>query len=242
MSGHSKWSKVKHQKASTDASRSQLFTKASRMITVSVREGGGTSDPAKNFRLRLAMEHAKSVNMPKETIQRAIQRAADKETKALESLTYEAYGPGGVALLIEVTTDNRQRSVSQIKNVVERAGGSLASPGSVRFLFTTEVWFSVAISEKSSDEILAVSVDLALEDVRQTDASYLLVATPHESSRVREQLIEKGITVTKEDLVLRPISTIQAADKEVEERTLTIVGELEALDDVQRVVTNYVDG
>ncbi|MCX6793930.1 MAG: YebC/PmpR family DNA-binding transcriptional regulator [Candidatus Gottesmanbacteria bacterium] len=135
MSGHSKWSKVKHQKATTDVVKSFAFTKASHAITVAVKEGGGITDPVSNFHLRLAVEKAHAVNMPKENIERAIAKAAGEGAAAIEQIMYEGYGPGGVAILIHAATDKRQRTVSQIKNVLERAGGTLVSPGGVNFLF-----------------------------------------------------------------------------------------------------------
>lgn len=135
MSGHSKWSKVKHQKATTDVVKSFAFTKASRAIAVAVKEGGGITDPASNFHLRLAVEKAHAVNMPKENIERAIARGAGEGAAAIEQIMYEGYGPGGIAILIEAATDNRQRTVSQIKNILVRAGGTLVSPGALNYLF-----------------------------------------------------------------------------------------------------------
>lgn len=132
MSGHSKWSKVKHQKEVTDAAKGKLFTKAAQAIAIAVREGGGVTDPAGNFKLRLAIEKARAVNMPKENIDRAIARAAGAGSGGLETVVYEGFGPGGSALLIETATDNRQRTVSAIRNALESAGGSL---GVVRYLF-----------------------------------------------------------------------------------------------------------
>lgn len=144
MSGHSKWSKVKHQKATTDLAKAAAFTKASRAITVAVKEGGGITDLNGNFRLRLAIDKAREVNMPKDTIQRAIEKASGEGANAFEQVTYEGYGPGGAAILIEGTTDNRNRTTSQIKNVLERNGGSLARPGAVQFQFTKEYTVSTA--------------------------------------------------------------------------------------------------
>ncbi|MBI4066248.1 YebC/PmpR family DNA-binding transcriptional regulator [Candidatus Gottesmanbacteria bacterium] len=136
MSGHSKWSKVKHQKAASDAIKGKLFTKASQAITVALSEGGGITDPAGNFKLRLAIEKARAVNMPKENIDRAIARAVIvARSGGLETILYEGFGPGGTAILIEAATDNRQRTVSAIRNVLETAGGSLGSAGSVGYLF-----------------------------------------------------------------------------------------------------------
>lgn len=135
MSGHSKWSKVKHQKAVTDAVKGKLFTKAAQAITIALREGGGVADPAGNFKLRLAIEKARAVNMPKENIERAIVRAAGHGSGGFEVILYEGFGPGGAAILIEAATDNRQRTVSAIRNVLDSAGGSLGSAGSARYLF-----------------------------------------------------------------------------------------------------------
>lgn len=139
MSGHSKWSKVKHQKAGTDAQKSAAFTKVSRALTIAAKEGGA--------KLRFALSEAKAINMPKETIERAIERGMHG-VSALEALTYEAFGPGGVALKIEAATDNRSRTVSQVKNVLERHGGSLAHPGSTRYLFEMKMSVDPAVAER----------------------------------------------------------------------------------------------
>ncbi|MBI3955767.1 YebC/PmpR family DNA-binding transcriptional regulator [Candidatus Gottesmanbacteria bacterium] len=135
MSGHSKWSKVKHQKAVSDAVKGKLFTKAAHAIAIAIREGGGVGDPVGNFKLRLAIEKARAVNMPKEHIDRAIARAIGQGGEALERITYEGYGPGGTALLIETATDNRQRTVSIIRNMLSAHGGGLGSPGSAQYAF-----------------------------------------------------------------------------------------------------------
>lgn len=135
MSGHSKWSKVKHQKETTDAVKSQAFTRTSRALTVAVKEGGGVSDPNKNFRLRLAIDQARAVNMPKETIERAIERGVGGGSDPVESVTYEGYGPGGVAYLVYATTDNHQRTAALLKHTFEHEGGSLSAPHAVEYLF-----------------------------------------------------------------------------------------------------------
>src|SRR3989344_3595914 len=136
MSGHSKWSKVKHQKESTDAAKGKIFTKMASSIIIAVKEGGGIADPASNFRLRLAIEKARSVNMPKENIERAIEKGKGKSGEgSLERVVYEAYGPGKSGLIIEAATDNHQRAAAEVKNTLDRGGGVLASPGSVSYLF-----------------------------------------------------------------------------------------------------------
>src|SRR3990167_7132942 len=154
MSGHSKWSKVKHQKATTDAVKGAAFTKASRAITIAVREGGGVADPEKNFRLRLAVEKARIVNMPKDNIERAIARAAGGDASVIESVVYEGDGPAGVGLLIEAATDNRQRTVSGVKQVLERAGGRLATPGAVGYQFKRAGVITISKIGRSFDQLM----------------------------------------------------------------------------------------
>ncbi|OGG23702.1 hypothetical protein A3A79_00645 [Candidatus Gottesmanbacteria bacterium RIFCSPLOWO2_01_FULL_43_11b] len=148
MSGHSKWSKVKHQKAGTDAVKSAAFTRISRGITIAVREGGGITDPEKNYHLRLAIEKAREVNMPKDTIDRAIVRASGGDAGSFERLTYEGFGPGGSAFIIEAQTDNRARTVSQIKYVLEKNKASLSTPGSVKYLFQTKMQLDPSVEAK----------------------------------------------------------------------------------------------
>lgn len=178
MSGHSKWSKVKHQKATTDVVKAVAFTKASRGIMMAVREGGGITDPEKNFRLRLAIEKARAVNMPKENIARAMEKAAGGAAGDIEPITYEGYGPGGVALLVEAATDNRNRTVSVIKHMFERHGGTLGGPGSVSFLFTRSMGedgqvmvqptYRVGVTGQVGEQLSALIHDLeALDDVQR---------------------------------------------------------------------------
>ncbi len=239
MSGHSKWSKVKHQKAVTDAVKGQAFTKASRAITLAVREGGGVADPEKNFRLRLAVELARAVNMPKETIERAIERGAKEGENPLESLVYEAYGPGGVALLIAAATDNRQRTIGQVKNVVEKSGGTIASPGSVHFLFDTRGVVSVQKSTKTLDEITEAAIMAGADDVEDAGDTFELYAAPARVHEVREHLLQAGIAVESAEIIMKPKMPTSASD-EVQRATETLVEQLEALDDVQIVYTNLL--
>jgi YebC/PmpR family DNA-binding regulatory protein len=165
MSGHSKWSKVKHQKAVTDVVKSKYFSKASRDITVAVREGGGVTDINGNFRLRLAVEKARAVNMPRENIERAIQKAAGEGGVAFEKIIYEGYGPGGIAVLIFVTTDNPRRSASAVKNILERNGGSLGQPGAVSYLFTHAGYLRIAREARSFDSMVELALGTPCIDV-----------------------------------------------------------------------------
>ncbi len=238
MSGHSKWSKVKHQKAVTDSVKARLFTKAARAITIAVHEGGGVTDPDDNFKLRLAIENARGVNMPKENIDRAIAHAAlGAKGGGLETILYEGFGPGGVGILIESATDNKQRTVSVVRNVLETAGGSLGSTGSVGYLFDV---VGMVITNKgtiSSDDMLAKALDAgAVDCIEEVDAFILFTTLPTLFS-VKTALAEAGIMVEQADVVYRPKTTlmISPADKV---NVDTLVMKLEELDDVQRVFTN----
>lgn len=166
MSGHSKWSKVKHQKATTDAVKASEFTRASHAISVAVSEGGGGTDPEHNFRLRLAIEKARMVNMPKENIQRAIEKGKGQEGNGLEQIIYEGYGPGGVGFMIDVATTNRNRAVSEIKNVLERGGGTLVNPGGVAYLFRAKVTIPVSMSTRQQIRELVNNLE-SLADVQK---------------------------------------------------------------------------
>lgn len=173
MSGHSKWSKVKHQKATTDAVKSSAFTRASRAITIAVKDGGGIADPDGNFKLRLAIEKAHAVNMPKDNITRAIARGKGGDSQSMFSETYEGYGPHGVAFYIETVTDNKQRTVASIKQILSHAGGSMASPGAVSFLFSRRGVVmkpnsTIPLEEKEFGDVTACTDRLEeLDDVQQ---------------------------------------------------------------------------
>lgn len=167
MSGHSKWSKVKHQKETTDAVKSQAFTRASRSLTIAVKEGGGVTDPDKNFRLRLAIDQARSVNMPKETIERAIARGLGGGGESVESVIYEGYGPGGVGYLVYAITDNHQRTGAMLKHTFEHSGGSLAAPHAVEYLF-----------ERGTDERMRPRYPMTVsEDVRSRNKTLMEALT-----------------------------------------------------------------
>lgn len=235
MSGHSKWSKVKHQKATTDVVKSAAFTKATHAITIAVKEGGGITDPNSNFHLRLAVEKARAVNMPKENIERAIAKAAGEGNVSLEQMMYEGYGPGGVAMVIEATTDNRQRTVSQVKNVLERAGGSLASPGSVLYMFEKR---GVLTSPKtvSFDAMLSAAVDAGADDVVERTDLFELYTAPTALFHVKKTLEEKGIAIDNSVLIMHPTATRAGEEQKIN----SLVEALEELEDVQTVYTNLV--
>lgn len=237
MSGHSKWSKVKHQKAVIDLARGQAFTKAAHAITVAVREGGGV-DPESNFRLRLAIEKARAVNMPKENIARAIERGQEVGvTGGIEQIIYEGYGPGGVAVMIEATTDNRQRTVAAIKNVFERAGGSLGSPGAVSFLFKRAGVITVPKAKITLDALLAAAIESGADDVIEREDMFEVYTQPESLSRVKQRLEEMGITLDNTELIYQPTTSVAppAAGRVVIEKLIAV---LEDLEDVQAVYSN----
>ncbi len=237
MSGHSKWSKVKHQKATTDVVKSAHFTKATHAIMIAVKEGGGVTDPNSNFHLRLAVEKARGVNMPKENIDRAIAKASGEGAAAIEQIMYEGYCPGGVAMMIEAATDNRQRAVSQVKNVLERAGGTLASPGAVAFQFERRGVMTVPKTGLTYDALLSAGIDAGAEDVVETLDLFEVYTRPTDLFKVKTALEGKGIVIDNAVLIMHPTMTI-VADEAHRAKIEALVGEMEELEDVHTVFTN----
>lgn len=238
MSGHSKWSKVKHQKATTDVKKGAAFTKAASAIIVAVREGGGNSDPDKNFKLRLAIENARAVNMPKDTIERAIERGAGNEGLAIQSVTYEAYGPGGIAILIDAATDNKQRTVAEVKNILDRFGGSLATPGAVSYLFERRgVIIVPRTPQLTYDKVLEMAINAGADDVADLAdlfEIYTQVSSLHAAAAV---LNGQGIGIQESAIVARPKTTIALAP-EKHGQLLKLTEELGSLNDVLEVWTD----
>jgi YebC/PmpR family DNA-binding regulatory protein len=237
MSGHSKWSKVKHQKATTDVVKSFAFTKATRAISVAVREGGGITDPDSNFHLRLAIEKAHDVNMPKENIERAVARASGEGALSIEQIMYEGYSPGGIALLIEAHTDNRQRTVSQVKNALERFGGTLASPGAVSFQFKRRGIITVPREGIDYDKILSAAIDAGAEDVVETTDLYEVYTNDPDLPRVKHSLETVNIPIETTARIMHPTAPMEGGD-ELRTKIDDVVAALEELDDVQTVFTN----
>ncbi len=236
MSGHSKWSKVKHQKATTDVAKAIAFTKASRGITVAVREGGGISDPDKNFHLRLAIEKARFVNMPKENIERAIEKGRGASGETYEQITYEGYGPGGVAVFIEAATDNRQRTASFVKQALDRAGGALGGPGAVSYLFDRVGVMTVPRVGVSADRVFSVALDAGAQDVLEADDVFEIYTAPEDLLRVKKG-IEGELACENAMIVMKP-KVMATVNGDTEVKVNNLVEALEALDDVQMVFTN----
>jgi YebC/PmpR family DNA-binding regulatory protein len=229
MSGHSKWSTIKRKKGAADAKRGQLFTKLAREITVAARLG--LPDPDANVRLRLAIQKARAENMPKENIDRAIERASGGgEGSNYEEIYYEGYGPGGTALMIQAQTDNRNRTVSEVRAVLTRAGGSLGETGSVG-------WISLNVGDRDPDEVALLAIDAGADDVQMEDGTVDVYTQPQDLHRVQEALSGAGLQVETAELMMRPKTQIEP-DTETAVKALRLLEKLEELDDVQQVYTN----
>ncbi|MFN0073548.1 MAG: YebC/PmpR family DNA-binding transcriptional regulator [Chloroflexota bacterium] len=236
MSGHSKWSQIKRQKGVADAKRGQLFTKLGREIVVSARAGGG--DPDGNARLRMAIARAREANMPMDVVERAIKRGAGAaDGPALEEIGYEGYGPGGVAILVEAMTDNRNRTVAEVRNVLSRGGGSLGETGCVAWLFDNRGVIVIRGDSETLDTIALDAIDLGAEDFAVSDDALEIFTTPGNLESVRVALAERQIPIESADLAMVPKSTV-ALDEKAAMSTLRLMERLEDLDDVQRVYSN----
>ncbi len=236
MAGHSKWANIKHRKAAQDAKRGKLWTKLIREVTVSARLGGG--EIADNPRLRAAVDKALAGNMPKDTIDRAIQRGAGGlEGDNVEELTYEGYGPGGVAILVEVMTDNRNRTVAEVRHAFNKHGGNLGTDGSVAYLFNKQgvVNFAPGADE---EEVMEIAIEFGAEDIETEEDGAVTVVTPWEAlSDVADGLKEKGLTPDNAEVAMVP-STYAVCDSDTAAKVLRLIDLLEELDDVQNVYSN----
>lgn len=238
MSGHSKWSQIKRQKGVADIKRGATFTKLANGITIATREGGG-GDVASNFKLRLAVDQARAVNMPKDNIQRAIDRGLGKGgAAALETVSYEGYAPGKVAVIISAATDNKNRTTPEVKNMLEKSGGTFASPGAVSWMFADCGLISVSKTAKSFDDLFEIAVEAGADDVEDAGEVILVYTKPHELESVKRALEAKGIVVESAELAKKPTTTMEVSDKELAERVMNVIEKLEDLDDVQKVWSN----
>jgi YebC/PmpR family DNA-binding regulatory protein len=236
MSAHYNWAKLNRATGAHDAKRGALFTKLGREIVVAVKAGG--PDPAANFRLRLAVQRARDNNMPADTIDRAIKRAAGGGDEAsLDEVTYEGYGPGGIAVMVEALTDNRNRTAASMRAIFERGGGSVGTPGSVGWQFKSRGRISVPLDGKDAEEIELAAIEAGATDV-QSDADEVTVETePTEVENVRRALSEQGFTVSSADLAMIPENMVEL-DEAKSAQALRLLDWLESDDDVQNVYTN----
>jgi YebC/PmpR family DNA-binding regulatory protein len=239
MSGHSKWSTIKRQKGLKDAKRGAVFTKLSKAISIAIRQGGGVTDPNGNFRLRLAIEAARGANMPKENIDRAIQKANSKAEAVLEEATYEGFGPGGYSVIVETVTDNKLRTVSEVKNIFNKNGGSMGAQGSVMYQFEKKGVVTLDKNGKTLDDIFMLAVDSGAEDIEDADTEVMVYTKPEELGKVRDGLALQGLEAKAIELLLRPVVLSPIQDKAAAEKALDFLDKLESLDDVQKVYANF---
>lgn len=235
MSGHSKWSTIKRQKGAADIKRGQSFTKVANAITIAVRQGG-SGDPGSNPRLRSALEEAKGLNMPKDNIQRAIDRGLGVGKEALEEVIYEGFGPGGVAFLVEAVTDNRLRTLQEIKNLFERSGGNLAGQGSVAYMFDKKGEIRI-----SKEKDIMTLIDLGVEDIEEETQSYLVYVQSPELNTMSIKITQSGFEVESAEIVMKPNILVENLDEETAKKVIEFRQKLEEMDDVQKVYDNLGD-
>jgi len=235
MAGHSKWANIKHRKGRQDAARGKLFAKLAKGIEVAAREGGG--DPGFNPTLATAVEKAKAASMPNDNIERAIKRGTGEvEGAVYEEIWYEGYGPGGVAIYVQILTDNRNRAASDVRSTFTRRGGNLGEPGSVAYLFSQK---GLIVVEGDEDDVMLAALEAGAEDVRESDRGiYEVVTSPTDLSSVRAAVSEAGLAVDNADITQLPSTTVPVGESDAK-RLLRLIDELDDLDDVQSVYSNY---
>ncbi|MFL1465469.1 YebC/PmpR family DNA-binding transcriptional regulator [Marinobacter sp. DUT-3] len=236
MAGHSKWANIKHRKAAQDARRGKIFTKIIRELTVAARQGGGNPDD--NPRLRAVIDKALTANMKKDTIERAVERGAGGgDDNNYEELTYEGYGPGGVAIFIEAMTDNRNRTVAEIRHAFNKMGGNLGTDGSVAYLFSKQGIISYS-PEVEEDKLMEAALVAGADDLaEQDDDSYEIVTTPEQFLDVKQSLVESGLKPDNAEVTMVPSTRVEL-DRDGAETILKLIEMLEDLDDVQNVYSN----
>jgi YebC/PmpR family DNA-binding regulatory protein len=239
VSGHSKWSSIKHKKGAADAKRGKLFSKLSRAIIVAAREGGG--DPAGNLALQNAIEKARSYSMPKENIERAIARGsgADSDSNAFETVVYEGYGPSGVAVIVEALTDNRNRTASEVRHVFAKNDGNLGGSGAVSWLFERRGIVLVPVDGVDEDELTLAAAEGGADDVSLDGSTYQIVSAPESLSAVREAVERAGFPVESAELSMVPKTTVEVADESSAKKVLRLIDQLEEYDDIQDVYSNF---
>ena len=239
MSGHSKWSSIKHKKGAADAKRGKLFSKLSRAIIVAAKEGG--PDPGGNLALQNAIEKARSYSMPKDNIERAIARGsgAESDAQAFETVVYEGYGPEGVAVLVEAVTDNRNRTASEVRHAFTRHGGNLGTTGAVAWQFERRGVVVVAAGDADEDDLLLAAAEAGADDIELDGSSFVVTSAPEALAGVRQALADAGYDVESVELAMVPKSTVAVADERAARRIMNLVEGLEDTEDVQDVYANF---
>ena len=236
MSGHSKWSSIKHKKGATDTKRGKIFSKLNKEITVAARMGGG--DPAMNPRLRTAVQAAKGENMPKDNIERAIKKGTGEiEGVNYEEGVYEGYGPGGAAVFIESLTDNKKRAVADIRHIFSKAGGNLGENGCVAWMFERKGYIVVENDKVDEDDLMEIAIDAGAEDVREDGANYEIITAVEDFDAVREAVDEKSVPYIAAEITMLPQSTLRIEGKEAEQM-VRLMETFDECEDVQKAFTN----
>jgi YebC/PmpR family DNA-binding regulatory protein len=239
VSGHSKWSSIKHKKGAADAKRGQLFSKLSRAIIVAAKEGG--PDPAGNLALQNAIEKARSYSMPKDNIERAIAKGAgaDAEAASFETVVYEGYGPEGVAVLVEALTDNRNRTASEVRHAFTKHGGNLGTTGAVAWQFERRGVILVGAEGVDEDELVLTAAEAGADDVELDGSSFVVTTAPDATSGVRQALAGAGFTIDSFELAMVPKTTVAVRDESTARKIMNLVEGLEDTEDVQDVYANF---
>ena len=236
MSGHSKWSKIKRKKGSADAARGRVFTKLIKEITIAAKQGG---DPKGNPRLRTAIDEAKAMNMPNDNIIRAIKRGTGElEGQSLEEVTYEAYGPCGVAILIDVVTDNRNRTTGEIRHVLSRHNGTLGNQGSVAWQFQSQGLINIDATKYDEDTIISLALDGGAADVKKEEDAYVIIVSPDNYSNLKDILQNNKILIAGSELTKVPQNTVPLTEKDAE-KVIKLYEALDEMEDVQHVYANF---
>ena len=237
MAGHSKWANIKHRKEAQDNKKGKIFTKIARELTVAAKIGGG--DPASNSRLRLALDKARASNMPKDNVERAVKKGTGEgNDQIFEDITYEGYAPGGVGILVKTLTDNRNRTIMEVRTVIKKRGGSMAEAGSVAWQFENKGIIEVPVTACSEDDIMNYVLEAGAEDVVTDGDIYSITTEPAEFENVKKHLEENNIQIDFAELSMKPKTTIDV-EGEAAKKLIALVEALEDLDDVQEVYGNY---
>lgn len=238
MSGHSKWKSIKHQKGAADAKRGQLFTRLARELTLAARQGAG-ADPDTNYQLRLAIDRAKSNNMPTDTIDRAIKRGSGEggDQEQLEEILYEGYGPGGAAIMLQAVTSNRNRTASDVRSTFSKSGASLGEAGCVAWIFESKGLITLEMDPQKAEEVALLAIDAGAEDVKVEDTYVEISTLPEKLEEVKKKLERESAPISTAEISMVPKTTIALGPKEAEQ-TLRLLDLLEDLPDSQKVYTN----
>lgn len=238
MAGHSHWAGIKHKKALVDAKRGKLFSKLAKQIITAAKNGGG--DPEANLKLKYAIDKAKAANMPNDNIDRAVKRGTGELDGAqFEEIVYEGYAPGGVAILLEVLTDNRNRTVGEIRNLFDRRGGKMGDSGCVSYLFEKRSYFRIPIEGQNEEELLELALDLGADNLEEREDHFELVGAPESFDAIRSGLIAKEIPVEASELMMLPSSTVPITEVSAGKKVIALLEAFEEHDDVQNAYANF---